>query len=378
MSEYSRMSSRNENNKHLENNRREAIIEELVRERERDPNAPQPPPRRKEPPKKSTKVRNIILALVFALLIFTGYKVIDFVKSPLNAVELPPSDDDENTEPKLPADDDEFAKKRVNILVLGTDERVGEPSRSDTIILASLFPEERQVKLLSVPRDTRMAIPGHGNDKVNHAHVYGGVMLVKESVEEFTGIPIDFYVETNFKGFENIINILGGVSINVEKKLYNPDEDIDISPGLQTLNGHDALGYVRYRDDLTGDIGRIGRQQKFIKVMTENTIKTSNITKIPELVNELKEHVKTDLSIMDMITYATRFAKMDPADLQTYQVPGFAGMQNEVSYWIPDLNATKKILNEIKKPTIKEVAESEETPEEGEESSTAKSSTPTN
>lgn len=365
MSEYSRMNRRSENNS--PDNHREAIIEELVRERERDPNAPQPPPRRKEPAKRSTKVRNLILVLVFVLLLFTGYKVVDFVRSPLNAIEEPPIEEPVEKEPLLPADDDEFAKKRVNILVLGTDERENIPPRSDTIILASLFPEERQVKLLSIPRDTRMAIPDHGNDKINHAYVYGGVKLVKDSVEEFTGIPIDFYVTTNFKGFVRIIDILGGVPLNVEKKLYNPDEDIDIEAGLQTLNGHKALGYVRYRDDLTGDIGRIGRQQKFIKVLAENTIKTSNITKIPELVNELKEHVKTDLSIMDMITYSTRFVKMDMADLQVYQVPGFSGMQNEVSYWIPDLNASKKILNDLKRPTVKEVIDEKQEESENEE-----------
>jgi len=341
---------------------RNAIIEELVKTREGSSSGSTPNgPKRKPKKKKSTVARNAILTLVFALVLFTGYKVYDFVKSPLNAAEPvdPETEIEEPVEPKAPAPDDEFAKKRVNILVLGIDEREGEPSRADTIILASLFPEERQVKLLSIPRDTRLLIPGHGNDKINHAHVYGGINLVKSSVEEFTGIPIDYYVETNFQGFINMIDILGGVSINVEKKMYKPTENIDLEPGLQTLNGYDSLAYVRYRDDGMGDIGRIGRQQNFINVLAENTIRTSNITKVPELVDEMKEYVKTDLSIMDMITYATRFAKMDPADLEGYQVPGFSGMQNEVSYWIPDLNATKKIVDNMKRPTVKEVPDEE-------------------
>lgn len=337
---------------------RNAIIEELVRERE--PGTPQAP-KRKPKPKKSTVARNIILSVVAVLLLFTAIKVYNFVKSPLNAAEPPETELEEPIDPMAPAEDDEFAKKRVNILVLGIDEREGEPARADTIILASLFPEERQVKLLSIPRDTRLLIPGHGNDKINHAHVYGGINLVKSSVEEFTGIPIDYYVETNFQGFINMIDILGGVSLNVEKKMYKPLENIDLEPGLQTLNGYDSLAYVRYRDDGMGDIGRIGRQQNFIKVLAENTIRTSNVTKIPELVDEMKKYVKTDLSIMDMITYATRFAKMDPADLEGYQVPGFSGMQNEVSYWIPDLNATKKIVDNMKRPTVKEVADGEGT-----------------
>ncbi|NCD10091.1 MAG: LytR family transcriptional regulator [Negativicutes bacterium] len=356
MSDLSRMDRRKKPQKSTEE--RNAIIEELVRDRE--PGAPQAP-KRKPKPKKSTVARNIILSVVAVLLLFTAFKVYNFVKSPLNAAEPPETELEEPIDPMLPAEDDEFAKKRVNILVLGIDEREGEPARADTIILASLFPEERQIKLLSIPRDTRLLIPGHGNDKINHAHVYGGINLVKSSVEEFTGIPIDYYVETNFQGFINMIDILGGVSLNVEKKMYKPLENIDLEPGLQTLNGYDSLAYVRYRDDGMGDIGRIGRQQNFIKVLAENTIRTSNVTKIPELVDEMKKYVKTDLSIMDMITYATRFAKMDPADLEGYQVPGFSGMQNEVSYWIPDLNATKKIVDNMKRPTVKEVADGEGT-----------------
>lgn len=356
MSDLSRMDRRKKPQKSTEE--RNAIIEELVRDRE--PGAPQAP-KRKPKPKKSTVARNIILSVVAVLLLFTAFKVYNFVKSPLNEAEPPETEFEEPIDPMHPAEDDEFAKKRVNILVLGIDEREGEPARADTIILASLFPEERQVKLLSIPRDTRLLIPGHGNDKINHAHVYGGINLVKSSVEEFTGIPIDYYVETNFQGFINMIDILGGVSLNVEKKMYKPLENIDLEPGLQTLNGYDSLAYVRYRDDGMGDIGRIGRQQNFIKVLAENTIRTSNVTKIPELVDEMKKYVKTDLSIMDMITYATRFAKMDPADLEGYQVPGFSGMQNEVSYWIPDLNATKKIVSNMKKPTVKEVADGEGT-----------------
>ena len=356
MSDLSRMDRRKKPQKSTEE--RNAIIEELVRDRE--PEAPQAP-KRKPKPKKSTVARNIILSIIAVLLLFTAVKVYNFVKSPLNAAEPPETELEEPIDPMAPAEDDEFAKKRVNILVLGIDEREGEPARADTIILASLFPEERQVKLLSIPRDTRLLIPGHGNDKINHAHVYGGINLVKSSVEEFTGIPIDYYVETNFQGFINMIDILGGVSLNVEKKMYKPLENIDLEPGLQTLNGYDSLAYVRYRDDGMGDIGRIGRQQNFIKVLAENTIRTSNVTKIPELVDEMKKYVKTDLSIMDMITYATRFAKMDPADLEGYQVPGFSGMQNEVSYWIPDLNATKKIVDNMKRPTVKEVADGEGT-----------------
>ena len=347
MSELSRMDRRKRPSK--TNEERNTIIEETTKEKA-ERYAPQRKARRNK-----TGILRYVLLLVFALLFsYTAYQVYDFVKSPLNEAEKPPEVlDPSGHEDFVAPADDEFAQKRVNILLLGIDERENEPARSDTIILASLFPEERQVKLLSIPRDTRLLIPGYGNDKINHAHVYGGINLVKSSVEEFTGIPVDYYVETNFNGFINMIDILGGVTINVEKKMYFPEENIDLEPGLQTLNGYDSLAYVRYRGDGMGDIGRISRQQNFLKVLAENTLRTSTILKIPDLIDEMKDYVRTDLSIVDMLNYANRFSKMDPADLEVYQVPGFNGMQNDVSYWIPDLNATKKIAEKMKKPTVK-------------------------
>ena len=326
-----------------------------------DPGA-SPAPQRKPKKKAPRLLAYLLLVSLLAVFTYAGYQIFDFIRSPFNVAEggnqgtggtgtdsgTPGSDD--TTPGAIP---DEFAKTRIDILLLGVDERVGEPSRSDTIILASLFPQERQVKMLSIPRDTRVLIPGYGNDKINHAHVYGGVNLVRDTVEQFTGIPIDYYVETNFQGFINMIDILGGVTINEEKKMYYPDENIDLEPGLQTLNGYNSLAYVRFRSDGMGDIGRVARQQHFLKVLAENTLRTSTIAKIPDLVGELRKNVKTDLSIIDMVSLANRFSKMQPSDIEAWQVPGFNGMQNEISYWIPDLNATKKIVDGMKRPTKK-------------------------
>lgn len=343
---------------------REALLEEIVHGNGGAGSSGGTKPPGRTPKKKNGFIKYIVIFLFVAAISYGGLQVYNFVSSPLNASD-DPANQNGDVEPVAPIDEDEFASDRINILLLGLDNVEEGPLRSDTIILASLFPKEQQVKLLSLPRDTRLLIPGHGNDKLNHAYVYGGVNLVRRSVEEFTKIPIDYYIETNFQGFTNMVDILGGVTINVEKRMYYPEEDIDLQAGLQTLNGYDSLAYVRYRSDGMGDIGRIGRQQRFLKVLAENNLRASTVLKIPELVNELKDHVKTDLSVLEMVSIGNRFSKMDPANIEAYQVPGFSGMRNEVNYWIPDLNATKRIVDSMRRPTVVEEPEpaSEETTE---------------
>ena len=127
--------------------------------------------------------------------------------------------------------------------------------------------------MLSIPRDSRVKIDGHGWDKINHAYAYGGSKLSKSVVEKLLGIPIEYTVVMNFQGFVRMIDALGGVTIDVEKRMYysDPYDDdrglyIDLHPGVQKLNGKAAIEYVRYRDE-EGDIGRVARQQKFLTAL---------------------------------------------------------------------------------------------------------------
>ncbi len=110
----------------------------------------------------------------------------------------------------------------VNILFLGVDS-VDHSSRSDTIIVVGISPDKK-VALLSIPRDTRVEVPGKGYTKINHAYAYGGISLLKETIEKFMGIKIDYYVKTDYQGFEKVIDKLGGIEINVEKRMYYIDK----------------------------------------------------------------------------------------------------------------------------------------------------------
>ncbi|MDD2401553.1 MAG: LCP family protein [Clostridia bacterium] len=237
----------------------------------------------------------------------------------------------------------------LNILFLGVDQREDEPSRSDTIILASLHLDDKEVNLLSIPRDTRVEIPGKGiKRRINYAHAVGGVKLSIETVEKFLKVPIDYYAETNFEGFSEALDILGGVTINVEEKMYLPEEGIDLKPGLQKLDGHDALSYVRWRGDGKGDIGRIPRQQKFFRTIIDQSMQFSTIWKIPQLLGKLDDYVETDMKLTKMIYLANKFRDVGNVTVNTYTIPGYPDETTYgASYWIANQKDLDKILEQV-------------------------------
>jgi len=160
------------------------------------------------------------------------------------------------------------------ILVLGSDRRYGDgkgiPARSDTIIVVRLDPEKNATAILSIPRDLRVEIPGHGMDKINVAYAEGGPKLTVQTVKELLAVPISHVVNVNFGGFQRAVNRLGCVYVDIDRRYFNANggpggyATIDLKPGYQKLCGKDALDFVRYRhtDD---DFVRAARQQEFLR-----------------------------------------------------------------------------------------------------------------
>lgn len=234
----------------------------------------------------------------------------------------------------------------VNILFLGIDARPGETNaRSDTMMLACVNPELQKVAVISIPRDSRVDVPG-SVDKINNANAVGGPKAACKAVEKLLGTNVDYYVLTNFNGFAKMIDILGGVTIDVEKRMYKPSEDINLKPGVQHLDGSEALAYVRFRDDALGDIGRTERQQKFLKAFAEEMLKTKTILKIPSLIPELKENVQTNMGTKTMLDLAKLALKFSPDDLVAQTLPGYFydDPDNGLSYWVVDKNKSKEII----------------------------------
>lgn len=251
--------------------------------------------------------------------------------------------------PESPAQVAQLHGKR-NIMVLGVDRRSGDTGRSDTLFVTMLDTSRNQAALLSVPRDTLVSILGHGWDKVNHAYAYGGHDLSRKTLENFLGIQINNYVLVDFQGFIKLVDAIGGVDIDVEKPMQYADPYdgenglvINLQPGRQHMDGTTAIQYVRYRDE-EGDIGRVARQQKFMKAVFAKLRSTSLLTRAPEIARTLYQSIETDLSVTDLASLLVTFAKnvSGTSQLETAMVQGSPAYLDDISYWIPNMMALRQ------------------------------------
>lgn len=238
--------------------------------------------------------------------------------------------------------------QRLNILLIGVDQRKDEPSRSDTLMLAMVNLKDKAIDIISIPRDTRVKLEGFAQrTRINHAHTNGGPELTGKAVEQLLGIPVHNYIETNFQGFENIIDTVGGVDLDVEKRMYYPPEDIDLKKGQQHLNGHDALGYVRFRSDGKGDIPRIERQHKFLKVLADQIMQPATILKLPKITGELYSNVTTDMSVQDLLVLVGEFRNINSQKIRFFNIPGKPDYIGGASYFVADEEKLQGLIDDI-------------------------------
>lgn len=238
----------------------------------------------------------------------------------------------------------------INIMIMGVDRRADDVGRSDTLMVLTYNPADKKASLLSLPRDTRVHIEKNDYDKINHAYAYGGHELTKKTVEAFLNVPMDYYVMIDIHAFEKIIDAVGGVDIDVEKRMYyeDPWDDdgglvIDLYPGKQHMDGKTAIQYVRYRDG-EGDIGRITRQQKFIKAFMSQIISPSILPKLPEIIQNISSAIQTDMPIDKMISLMTDLPTVQQNGLNSTMVPGKPAYIEDISYWIPDIAKTRQLI----------------------------------
>ena len=267
--------------------------------------------------------------------------------------EQPAQDEAKEAEPGEPSDTeialaepstqrDSSSKGTVNVLIVGLDNVEGG-SRTDAIALAIFDAQNPGLRIASIPRDSRVYIPGRGWDKINHAYVYGGIRLLRETLVNLTGMTIDYFVKISYRSFPRIVDILGGVDINVEKRMVYNDYSgklfINIPAGPQHMNGKTALGYVRFRHDPLGDIGRVRRQQNFIDKMMQKIKTPSIITKLPAILSEVMAAIDTDLAPLEALKLLQFANSLPPDRIKMFMAPGKTGFSKNISYWILDTNA---------------------------------------
>ncbi|MBH9966605.1 LytR family transcriptional regulator [[Bacillus] enclensis] len=250
--------------------------------------------------KKRTWLR--VTGIVLLLMVLGGgayaYSVYHSLNSAVETMHEPIKRDksDKRTEEVKFQERDPFS-----VLLMGVDERKNDKGRSDTMIVLTVNPDTKSVKMLSIPRDTLTDIVGHGTrDKINHAYAFGGVEMAMDTVEEMLDIPIDYYVQINMEGFEDIVNAVGGITVNND--LSFDAGGYSFPEGQVDLNGKKALAYTRMRyDDPRGDFGRQIRQRQIIQGIISEGASVKSLWKFDDIFDALGSNVKTNIEFKEMV-----------------------------------------------------------------------------
>ena len=295
--------------------------------------------------------RKMFIVLLTLVVVFSGYWIINSLYSTnnllVNKVQEP------TDEELLEDEKSQIAQQlgQYNILILGLDSQKGFTARADAIMLATIDTKSRQARLISIPRDTRVKIKG-GWDKVNAAYAYGGVDLARETVEDFLDVEINRHVVLNFNSLIQIVDAIGGVEVDVPSRMYYPDENINLRPGLQVLNGEDALAYSRFRNDNQGDIGQAKRQQEIMQLVAKKVFSFDGLKNLPSLVNIALDNVKTDVPLREILALAKLAPDILENQVVSIVVPGRNQRIDGLWYWNPDLKELEqqlKIVNNLDK-----------------------------
>lgn len=242
----------------------------------------------------------------------------------------------------------DLPKDVTNILVLGSDRRVkSDPGRTDVMMLVSIDRVNKVVRMLSIPRDLWVYLPGVGQNRINTANVFGslyrkpggGIGLVKETLKHNLGLRVDRYVMVDFNGFKTVVDTLGGVDVDVPCGIYDA-KYLNIGPGRHHMNGELALRYARSRYS-TSDFSRAARQQQIIRSLWEQTPKSELLFKIPQLWGTFKDVVETDLSISEMMALGALATQLKPEDIRSKVLT-----YPNVSAWTTPQGAQVLLLNQ--------------------------------
>lgn len=304
--------------------------------------------RQKQKKKKRWKV---ILLVIFLLLGGTvAYSYFQFKQGVSQSLEIVEKKEVAQEEFEFNGKKDEYGG--TNILLLGSDSRGEEQSRSDTIMIARYHPEKGTYKLISVMRDSWVNIPGHGENRINTAFAKGGPELLRETIKENFDIDIQYYAIIDFEGFVQLIDeaFPKGVQINVEKKM-DYHIGVTIYPGLQYLDGEHLLGYVRFRHDAVGDFGRVQRQQEVVQQIGKQLASIQTIPKLPKLIGVVTPFINTNMSTANMLYIGKDFLSKESRNIDSLRVPVDGAWEdakvNGADVLAIDLEKNKEVIHEF-------------------------------
>ena len=290
------------------------------------------------------KAKRFFITLLVILLGFFGSK---FILDRLEASQRFNINGNENI-----LNDDAVNKEEGQYLILlvGVDKNGNDDNtdftRTDTIMLISADTKTGEMELLSIPRDSRVKIRDKF-DKVNHAHAFGGIELTMQTLRQFLGLDIDYYVQVNYQALINIVDALGGVDYDVPEGINIHKGKVKIHPGPNHLDGNEVMWYLRTRNIYNnGDIGRVNTQQAFVKAMVDEMVKKSKNMNLMTFISNYIKYVKTNLPMSAMLDLAGHIDSFSSDKMSTHTVPGMEQTINGTSYWIPDYDKTWQIVDD--------------------------------
>ncbi|MCS0790787.1 LytR family transcriptional regulator [Cytobacillus firmus] len=298
--------------------------------------------------KKKRKWLKILISVFVVLFLSVGAYVYTVYNSLTNAVETMHQPIERQKSEKRTEEVTFQKKDPFSVLLLGVDEREGDRGRSDTMIVMTVNPNKESVQMVSIPRDTRTEIIGKGfEDKINHAYAFGGVAMSMDTVENFLDIPIDYYIQINMEGFKDIVDAVGGVT--VENDMDLTFKNYHFPEGTLTLDGDNALIYSRIRkEDPRGDFGRQKRQREVIQAVINKGASFSSLTKFDDVFGALGNNVKTNLTFDEMISIQKNYASARK-DISQSQVKGSGTKIDGIYYFLvpnEELSALQTTLKE--------------------------------
>ena len=338
-------------------------------------NAPKPPIAKK----KKSKFKHLLMGFGFSgiavcSMAFGAFLALSLSDTPLRQARLTAEQEAVfNNEETLTYDSLQIPKlsRPVNILVLGVkvltadlpDEEHEDlgyhalvnsfKGLSDSMLLLRFDPAKDYVSVLSIPRDTKAFVDGAGVTKINSANYYGGPALAAESVSNLLNdVTIDRYIRINVQGIEKMIDALGGVNVYVPQDMKYTDHSqhlyIDLKQGEQRLDGDKALQFLRFRYDAYGDIGRVQRQQSFMRALVEQSLSPRTILRLPEILGVVRSHLDTNLSTNELIAIAGFAAQKDRSDVKMVMLPGDFNQpeEGELSYWLPNRRRIRQVMTD--------------------------------
>lgn len=235
-----------------------------------------------------------------------------------------------------------------SILILGVDARANDAGRSDTMVVMTVNPNTGSSKMVSIPRDTYTEIVGKGiNDKINHSYAFGGVKMALETTENLLDIPIDYVVQVNMESFKDIVDAVGGITLN--NSFSFSEGGYNFPEGKITLNGDEALTYVRMRkQDPSGDFGRQDRQKQVIQGVIRESMSVNSVLKLNSILDAVGDNVRTNMAYSEMLDVQTNYRSAAGQIDQLYFTQGVGETINGIWYYRMNEEELAKVSSELK------------------------------